>query len=81
MISYWFSEAIKENQIGPLFKCLLLVESTTAWGDTPDSPNGSFFLRTLRNLFGFAVSEQTGKGLLSSSSTSALRLFSLFLIF
>lgn len=81
MISYWFSEATKENQIGPPLKSLLPVESTTAWGDMPDSPKGSFFLRTLRNLLGFAVSEETGNGLILSSSTFALRFFSLFLIF
>lgn len=81
MVSHWFSEATKENQIGPLLKSLSLVESTTAWGDMPDSPKGSFFLRTLRDLFGFAVSEETGKGLIFSSSTFALRLFSLFFIF
>lgn len=61
LISHWFSEATKENQIGPVLESLLLAESSTAWGDMPDSPEAvSFFLRILRNLFGFAVSEETG---------------------
>lgn len=82
MISYWFSEATKQNQIGPILKCLVLLESSTAWGDMPDSPKaGSFFRRTLRNLLGFAVSEETGYALILSFSTFALRLFSLLLVF
>lgn len=82
MIAHWFSEATKENQIGPSLKSLLLEECSTAWGDMPDSPRaGSFFFRILRNLLGFDVSEETRWGLILSFSTFALRLFSLFLVF
>jgi len=82
MFSHWFSEAAKENQIESFHKRLLSLASRTAWGDILDSPKtGSFFGRTLRNLLGFAASRETWSVLIFSSSTFALRLFSLILAF
>lgn len=80
--SHWFSEAAKENQIESFHKRFLSVASRTAWGDILDSPKtGSFLGRTLRNLLGFAVSEETWSVIIFSSSTFALRFFSLILAF